>query len=390
MSTHRFGPDFVRIFLAGLLQEVSFVLMVHFPGYVQGLGATEALIGLLYAGGAIMALLFRPLLGRVLDLTHRRTVLLFCGISNVTVVALLSLTSHWGVLLWGLFLMQRVFQIALFTTMLTYMADSLPLEHRTQGLALFGMSGLIPIALGGVIGDLVIDGLGFGALFLLSAGAGLISWSIVWSLPVLPVMSTRPRRGFWSALAQRNLLPLWWITLCFSIGMETLFTFTRTYVDDRQIGSTGIFFGVYGVTAAAMRLIGGNRYDRVPHRPLAVVALISYGVGLGLLAVAGSVPILAPGRLLRGIGPWRSLPVAVESGGGQGPHRRERLGDGGLHLDLRHRPIGGCPLGRLPDRRVRLRSRVCGRCRGARHRIGCLRHLGSANGGGRGPRRRLS
>ncbi|MGA7229144.1 MAG: MFS transporter [Acidimicrobiia bacterium] len=301
MSTHRFGPDFVRIFLAGLLQEVSFVLMVHFPGYVQGLGATEALIGLLYAGGAIMALLFRPLLGRVLDLTHRRTVLLFCGISNVTVVALLSLTSHWGVLLWGLFLMQRVFQIALFTTMLTYMADSLPLEHRTQGLALFGMSGLIPIALGGVIGDLVIDGLGFGALFLLSAGAGLISWSIVWSLPVLPVMSTRPRRGFWSALAQRNLLPLWWITLCFSIGMETLFTFTRTYVDDRQIGSTGIFFGVYGVTAAAMRLIGGNRYDRVPHRPLAVVALISYGVGLGLLAVAGSVPILALAAFFGGL-----------------------------------------------------------------------------------------
>lgn len=301
MSTHRFGPDFVRIFLAGFLQEVSFVLMVHFPGYVQGLGATEALIGLLYAGGAIMALLFRPLLGRVLDLTHRRTVLLFCGISNVTVVALLSLTSHWGVLLWGLFLMQRVFQIALFTTMLTYMADSLPLEHRTQGLALFGMSGLIPIALGGVIGDLVIDGLGFGALFLLSAGAGLISWSIVWSLPVLPVMSTRPRRGFWSALAQRNLLPLWWITLCFSIGMETLFTFTRTYVDDRQIGSTGIFFGVYGVTAAAMRLIGGNRYDRVPHRPLAVVALISYGVGLGLLAVAGSVPILALAAFFGGL-----------------------------------------------------------------------------------------
>jgi MFS family permease len=301
MSTHRFGPDFLRIFVAGFLQETSFFLMVHFPSYVQGMGATESLIGFLYAGGAIMALLFRPLLGRVLDLTHRRTVLLFCGISNVTVVALLSLTSHWGVVLWALFLLQRVFQIALFTTMLTYMADSLPVEHRTQGLALFGMSGLIPIAFGGVIGDLVIDGLGFSALFLLSAAAGLISWSIVWSLPVLPVMSTRPRRGFWSALAQRNLLPLWWITLCFSIGMETLFTFTRTYVDDRQIGSTGIFFGVYGVTAAAMRLIGGNRYDRVPHRPLAVAALISYGVGLGLLAVAGSVPILVLAAFFGGL-----------------------------------------------------------------------------------------
>jgi predicted MFS family arabinose efflux permease len=301
MSTHRFGPDFTSIFLAGLLQEVSFQLMVHFPGYVQSLGATEALIGLLYAGGAIMALLFRPLLGRALDLTHRRTVLLFCGAMNVTVVALLSLTSQWGVVLWALFLVHRVFQIALFTTMLTYMADSLPVEHRTQGLALFGLSGLVPIAMGGVIGDLVIDGLGFGALFLLAAAAGLISWSIVWSLPVLPVMSRRPRRGFWSAFAQRNLLPLWWITFCFSIGMETLFTFTRTYVDDRQVGSTGLFFGIYGVTAAAMRLVGGNRYDRVPHRPLAVAALISYGLGLGLLAVAGSIPILALAAFFAGM-----------------------------------------------------------------------------------------
>ncbi|HSK07312.1 MAG TPA: MFS transporter [Acidimicrobiia bacterium] len=292
MSTARFGPNFPKVFAAALLQEVSFVLMVHFPGYLEGLGITESLIGVLYASAAVVALGFRPALGRILDLTHRRTVLLVTGLINASVVLALAATVAWGPLLWGLFLVQRVMQIALFTTMLTYGADSLPIEHRTQGLALFGLSGLFPIALGGVAGDLVIESFGFGALFVLASAASVSAWLLVWRLPLLPILGRQPRRGFWAALAQRNLLPLWWITLFFSIGLETLFTFTRTYVADRGVGSTGLFFGVYGLAAAAMRILGGRYYDRIPQRPLVVGALVAYGLGLALLAVAGSVPVL--------------------------------------------------------------------------------------------------
>ena len=292
MSTSRFGPNFAKVFAAALLQEVSFVLMVHFPGYLEGLGITESLIGVLYASAAVIALSFRPALGRILDLTHRRTVLLVTGLINASVVLALAATVAWGPLLWGLFLVQRVMQIALFTTMLTYGADSLPIEHRTQGLALFGLSGLFPIALGGVAGDLVIESFGFASLFVLASAASLGAWLLVWRLPLLPILGRQPRRGFWAALAQRNLLPLWWITLFFSIGLETLFTFTRTYVADRGVGSTGLFFGVYGLAAASMRILGGRYYDRIPQRPLVVGALVAYGLGLALLAVAGSESVL--------------------------------------------------------------------------------------------------
>ncbi len=288
---------------------MSFFLLVNFPGYLETLGITESLIGVLYAGGAVLALLFRPALGRILDLTHRRTVLLVTGLLNAAVVLALAFTTVWGPLLWVLFLTQRVLQIALFTTMLTYGADSIPVKHRTQGLALFGLSGLFPIALGGIAGDLVIDAFGYPAMFVLASAASLTSWFLVWRLPVLPVLGHRPRRGFWAALAQTNLLPLWWVTLTFSIGMETVFTFTRTFVDDRGVGSTGLFFGVYGVTAAATRIVGGRHYDRVPQRPLVTGALLAYGTALLLMAVAGNAAVIAAAAMAAGLAHGALFPI---------------------------------------------------------------------------------
>lgn len=305
----RYGPNFGKIFAAALLQEVSFVLLVHFPGYLSGLGVTESLIGVLYAAAAVLGLASRPALGRILDLTHRRTVLLVTGLFNAAVVLALATTTIWGPLLWVLFLSQRVLQIALFTTMLTYGADSLPIENRTQGLALFGLSGLFPIALGGVAGDLVVDSYGFPALFILASAASVTSWLLVWRLPLLPVLGRRPRRGFWASLVQRNLLPMWWVTLFFSIGLETLFTFTRTYVNERQIGSTGLFFGAYGLSAAAMRIFGGRYYDRIPQRLFVVSALGAYGLSLALLAVAGSVPLLVVAAVLGGVAHGAVFPI---------------------------------------------------------------------------------
>lgn len=308
MST-RFGPNFPKLFAAAILQEASFFLLVHLPGYLESLGTTESLIGILYAAGAVLSLLFRPALGRILDLTHRRTVLLVAGILNATVVLSLALTTVWGPWLWCLFLAQRVLQIALFTTMLTYGADSMPLEHRTQGLALMGLSGLVPIAVGGVAGDLIIEAFGYSALFVTAAMASLGSWLLVWRLPLLPILGHRPRRGFWAAMAQRNLLPLWLATLALSIGMETIFTFTRTFVANRGVGSTGLFFGVYGVTAASMRIFGGRHYDRIPHRPLVAGALLAYGAGLLFLGVAESATMVALAGFAAGLSHGAVFPI---------------------------------------------------------------------------------
>jgi predicted MFS family arabinose efflux permease len=308
-----FGPTFPRLFAAAILQELSFFLMVHFPGYLDGLGVGEGTFGLLYTAGAVAALLLRPALGKLLDLTHRRTVLLFAGALNSAFILSFVLTSEWGPLLWVLFLAHRVLQIGLFTAMLTYGADAIPERRRTQGLAIFGLSGLIPIALGGVLGDILIDGVGFNGLFVASAAAGFVSWGLVWTFPLLEIRGPGPRRSFFHALAQRSLLPIWWITLSFAIGLETLFTFTRTFVDERQIGSAGLFFGVYGLAAAATRIFGGRSYDRIPQRPLVLVAIVSYGLSLVMLGQSQAVPLFVTAAFLGGLGHGAVFPVLSSS-----------------------------------------------------------------------------
>lgn len=309
MASQRFGANFPRLFSAALLQELSFALLIHLPGYLSELGATEGLIGVLYASSAVLSLLFRPWLGRILDLTRRRTVLLVSAVVNMAVIIGLTTTSEWGPYLWALFLVQRTIQIALFTTMLTYGADSIPLERRTQGLAIFGLSGLVPIALGGYVGDVLIANIGFDGLFYGAATVSVASWLIVWTLPVLPVRGHQPRRSFWAAFAQRNLLPLWFATLLFSIGLESLFTFTRTFVDERQVGSAGMFFAIYGITAAITRIAGGQMYDRIPHRPLLVGAIAAYGCGLVFMGIAQSVPLLALAGVTTGTAHGAAFPL---------------------------------------------------------------------------------
>ena len=309
MAVNRFGPNFKKLFAAALLQQLSFALLIHFPGYLSDLDATEGVIGVLYSASAIVSLLFRPWLGRILDLTHRRTVLLTTGMLNIVVILALITTSSFGPYLWILFLAQRTFQVALFTTMLTYGADSVPVNRRTQGLAIYGLSGLIPIAFAGYLGDVVIEASGFGRLFLVASVSSIVSWLIVWTLPVLPVRGRQPRRGFWHALVQRNLMPLWFASFLFFLGIESLFTFMRTYVDDRHVGSVGLFFAVYGASAAVTRIVGGSRYDALPHRTMLVTSVAVFGSGLVLLAVAQSASMMMLAAFVSGTAHGTAFPL---------------------------------------------------------------------------------
>jgi predicted MFS family arabinose efflux permease len=245
-----------------------------------------------------------------MDSLGRRPVLIAAGLANALALAALTVPTDLGVALAVIFVGHRVFQIGVFTAMLTLSADVLPAERRAQGLAIYGLGGLIPLATGGAIGDFLLDVSGFETLFLVAAMLTLASWLMIWRVPRQPTSSAGgPRRGFWAALGQRNLLPVWWLTMLFAVGLEALFTFIRTFVDERQVGSVGAFFLVYGGTAIAVRLLSSGRFDLMRQRPLVSVALLSYSVGFLVLAASDSSFVMAGAGGFLGLGHGLLFPV---------------------------------------------------------------------------------
>jgi predicted MFS family arabinose efflux permease len=282
-------PAFALVWVVGFFQGIGFFLLVNVPGRFLELGIGEGGIGLIYSVAAFIGLALRPLLGRALDVVRRRTVIRVGGIVHVVALVGLLSASTVGVLLVGSFVVARAGQIAIFTATLTYAADTLPAAIRARGLAVFGLSGLIPIALSNLVGDRIISSAGYTGAIAASAVLSLIGWLLVWRLPALPVMGERARRSFWAALAQPDLRMIWFITLVFAMGTETLFSFMRTFVDTHpEMGSLGLFFGVYGTLAVSTRLLAGSRFDRMNARLTAAFGVASVGVGMVLLSSAAS------------------------------------------------------------------------------------------------------
>ena len=55
---------------ANFAQAVSFSMFLHLPGFLQTLGARATLIGVLVSLTALSAVVFGPLIGRVMDLSR--------------------------------------------------------------------------------------------------------------------------------------------------------------------------------------------------------------------------------------------------------------------------------------------------------------------------------
>lgn len=292
-------PAYALIWIVGFLQGIGFFLLVNVPGRFFELGLTEGTIGLVYSLAALAGLSIRPLLGRTLDVVHRRTVIRVAGFINAAAVLGLAVTAVAGPLLFGWFVLARASQIVIFTATLTYAADTLPIHLRTRGLAIFGLSGLIPIAVSNLIGDRIIAATGYTGAIGTSAALALIAAVAVWWLPTLPVLGQRARRSFWAALAQPDLRVVWFITLVFAMGTETLFSFMRTFVETHpDVGSLGLFFAVYGGLAVTTRLMNGRRFDTVVPRKTAALGVAGLGFGMLLLSLAvGPVGFVAAAAL---------------------------------------------------------------------------------------------
>ncbi|MDH3499649.1 MAG: MFS transporter [Acidimicrobiia bacterium] len=304
-------PPFVRVAVATFWIEVAWSLTIHLPRFFQDLGASEGQIGLLYSVAAAVGLALRPLVGRLLDVWGRKPLLVTAAVTEVVFLAAYLLVSAFAAPAFVIRVIQASAQLIMFTALMTYAADALPAARRAQGLALFGLTGLIPIGVGGVLGDVVIDAGGFTALLTSAVVAAALGATIMITLPVLPTLSPgdEARRSIWAAAKQPDLLPMWVLGLTFSIGLESIFVFMATFVDESRVGSAGVYFVAHSASAVAVRLVGSGWTDRFGYRRVVLPSITMFAAAFVGLAFVDAVPLLVVAGVLAGTGHGTLFPA---------------------------------------------------------------------------------
>ena len=306
-----FTRDFNLVFAANVLQGLSFFLFIHLPRFLTDIGADEVQIGIIIGVTAVAAIASRPSIGKAMYTRGRRPVIIGGGILNLVTIMLYLTVTGLGPWIYVVRILHGVSEGMMFTALFTYGADVVPASRRTEGLALFGVSGFIPMALGGVVGALTLGGWIFDELFLTAALFGL--GALVWGAIVTehdPHID-RDQRGprFFSAIRQADLAPICWMTAIFSIVVTSYFTFLRTFVDESGFGSVGAFFVAYSATAILLRMFFAWLPERVGHKRVLYPAFVALGAGFLVLGGAGNDAAVLVAGVLTGAGHGYVFPI---------------------------------------------------------------------------------
>jgi MFS family permease len=307
-----YSRAFVWAFIANFLHSLALFGYLHLPGFLAGLGSSKLEIGVLVGVMSAAAVALRPLVGRLLDTRGRRVLARWGSVLHVAVTLAYLAVDTVGPLMVAVRVLHGVAQSVLFSTLFTIAADVVPPTRRTQGIALFGVSGLLPMSLAGLLGDAILARAGYTELFaataIMAGLGGVASWMLADSRPAAGAGEPAPRSFFATAM-DRTLLPLWVLGFGFALAIASYFTFMRTYVDHVGVGSMGLFFSVYSAAAIVLRVALGWVPDRVGVRRSVVPALLATVAGLVLLRGADSALDIALAGLLTGTGHAFVFPI---------------------------------------------------------------------------------
>lgn len=297
------GP-FLGVAAASLIYFIADGLTLPiYPAFVLGpLEGDEAALGLVFGAFSISALLLRPFSGRFADKRGRRPLLI-----GGAVLLVISMLGHIAASSVELLLVMRLLlgasEAAFFVAAFTMAADLSPEDRRGEAISLISLSLYAGIAIGPIIGELVLGEDRFALAW--AASAALAAVAVVIGLRV---PETRPTEGIGSGQPGRyrflhpaGILP-GFIVLAGTWGMAGFFVFAKPYGESLGLGGVGPLFLLYAGIVIAIRALMPWAPDRFGGRRLGGAALVLIIGGLVVMGVASSPIGLYVGTTVMALG----------------------------------------------------------------------------------------
>lgn len=305
-----YTPEFLRVMVIMFLVMSTMTMFFLLPILIKDMGGDAFDIGLVMGMMSIGAVVSRFFWGWWMDRAGRKKVLLLTTLINTGVIFLFSTVQGMGLWVVILRLLQGVALGGYITAVWTIIADITPPSRLAESLGIFGIAGMIALALGPWGGEIILANYGFRGLFiasgLLSALAVILTLSIRESRPAGYCDSIIPS---YRKMMGRGVLPIFLITVAFAVSRSAFASFFAEYSHLQRIGSLGAYSLIYSATTITFRLLAGRVADRVGRERVLTPALIVFGTGIGLIAVIHSWPVFILSAFLAGLGHCFLYPV---------------------------------------------------------------------------------
>lgn len=172
--------------------------------------------------------------------------------------------------------------------------------RSSRVLALMGAAMYGALAVGGPIGVVLLDRVGFAATMAIAAVLPGIGWLMTWRLPPVAAHPDAERPSFVSIVGR-----IFWhgsIVGLQGIGFAAIGAFFVLYFRDQHWSYAGLGLTAFGGGFVLVRVLFGHMPDRVGGLPVAIASLTVEAIGQVLIWTAPHPALALAGAFLTGLG----------------------------------------------------------------------------------------
>jgi len=290
--------EFVSLTAAMVFLGTGFyMLLPTLPMYIQELGGSEAQVGLVAGIFTLTAVVFRLIVGGLLDRYGRRIFLLLGLLVFAVCVYLYNWVGGIAVLL-ALRMVHGASWAVCTTSIGTTVTDVIPESRRGEGMGWFGMSMTIAMALGPMLGTRVMQSQSFHDVFLIAAALSAFALAMAFATRV-PFQSGAGARRV--DFVEKPLIPLMLALLLLTVSYGGITAFIPLWSETISV-NPGLYFLVFAIMITAVRPVAGKMADRYGEAAVILPSLAVVTVALIILCLFQDIFGIVASAVLYGIG----------------------------------------------------------------------------------------
>jgi MFS family permease len=296
-----------RPFLLAVLAEFALclsigMLLAVIPVYADDeLGVGSFGVALAVAAVSPLVLVTQPIAGRLGDRRGRRVLVVVGGFVAAASVAAYALVDSLEMLI-ALRMLTGIGEAMLLVGAATIVTDLAPAHRRGEALSLYSLGLWCGLALGPLLGELVLDGERFDTVWLLAGACCLTAAFIGLALPETGTAGGHPAFGPPARLIHPAAIGPGLVLALMVFGFAGLGTFGALYARELGLEGGGAVFLVYSAVIVATRIVGRQIPDRLGPKRTSGSALVLISAGLLIIGL-WNVPLgLFLGTLVLALG----------------------------------------------------------------------------------------